>query len=500
MSISVPGGAQPAPDAEFGEAAVAALAEHARAERAAMGYATDPWVKPRAHPSGEHVWDVLIVGGGQSGLTLSNGLAREGVTNVLCIDRSPEGHEGPWDSWARMGTLRTPKTIDGTELGHPALSVRAWYVARFGQAAWDAIDRVPREHWMDYLRWYRATLGIAIRNGVEVTRIGRAEDGIVPVETMAGGKPERFLARRVVLATGYDGCGEWRIPPHIAEAVPADRVFHSNGPIDFTLMKGKRVGVLGHGASSFDNATRALEHGATQVDLCFRRPSLPIVNPHRWIEFVGFLKHFPDLDDAIRWRSNVYFKHKDQPPARWGFEAAHAWDNFTMHAGCPWDRLTMNADGAIDIDTPKGRMTFDYLICATGSAVDFARRPELSVFADEILLWQDVFTPAPEDAHPTLGKFPYLGPYYEFRTRPGGDAETLSRIHAYNFSAIVSMGPHSTSVSGHKYSVPRILRGLTRALMAEQQDTMLDELYAYDLPDLEPASVERAKLAGAAAE
>jgi hypothetical protein len=78
-------------------------------------------------------------------------------------------------------------------------------------------------------------------------------------------------------------------------------------------------------------------------------------------------------------------------------------------------------------------------------------RTELALFRDDILSWRDVFTPAPEEAHPTLGYFPYLGPYYEFRARESGDEQTLRRIFAFNFSAIVSMGPHSTSVSGHKY-------------------------------------------------
>lgn len=96
-----------------------------------------------------------------------------------------------------------------------------------------------------------------------------------------------------------------------------------------------------------------------------------------------------------------------------------------------------------------------------------------------------MFTPTPEDAHPTLGLFPYLGSYYEFKARPGADEETLRRIFAFNFSAIVSMGPHSTSVSGHKYSVPRVLRGLTRSIMLEQERALMLDLMAYDESDLD---------------
>lgn len=461
-----------------------ALAARVRHELDMLAYPATPWVKPRMHASGAHVYDVLIVGGGQSGLTIANGLIREGVTNILCLDRSPAGYEGPWETFARMGTLRTPKFLVGTELGYPSLSIQSYYAARFGQAAWDAIDRVPRTHWMDYLRWYRQVLNLPVQNDTVVLSVGRAQGGIIPVEAEVKGIPAQYYARRIVLATGYDGCGEWRIPNEIASVVDPARVFHSNGPIDFERMRGKRIGVLGHGASAFDNAARALEHGAQSVDLCFRRKKLPLINPHRWIEFVGFLKHFPDLSDRTRWQVNLHFKKVDQPPARWGFAEAHSYERFAMHPGCPWLKLAQQADGAIEIETPKGKMTFDYLICATGSVLDFGMRPELALFRDEILPWRDVFTPAPEEAHPTLGLFPYLGPYYDFKSRPGGDAETLGRIYAFNFSGIVSMGPHSTSVSGHKYSVPRVLSGLTRSIMLEQESALVPDLMAYNESDL----------------
>ena len=52
---------------------------------------------------------MLIVGAGQSGLVTAFGLMRERVRNILVIDRAPEGKEGPWVTFARMPTLRSPK-------------------------------------------------------------------------------------------------------------------------------------------------------------------------------------------------------------------------------------------------------------------------------------------------------------------------------------------------------------------------------------------------------
>jgi len=57
-------------------------------------------------------------------------------------------------------------------------------------------------------------------------------------------------------------------------------------------------------------------------------------------------------------------------------------------------------------------------------------------------------------------------------------------VHAFKFAAFVSLGPHSTSISGHKYALPRLQRALVRRLLLEQQDGILDALHGYDEPDL----------------
>ena len=64
------------------------------------------WVEPV-----QGVYDVVIVGGGQSGMGAALALRKERITNVLIIDENPEGLEGPWVTYARMITLRTPKEL-----------------------------------------------------------------------------------------------------------------------------------------------------------------------------------------------------------------------------------------------------------------------------------------------------------------------------------------------------------------------------------------------------
>ncbi|MBN9000379.1 MAG: NAD(P)-binding protein, partial [Rhizobiales bacterium] len=78
------------------------------------------WMPARIGPDGAPLHNVVIVGAGLSGLSVAFGLKRQSVANVLVIDRSAEGREGPWVTCARMDTLRSPKHLTGPDLGLPS--------------------------------------------------------------------------------------------------------------------------------------------------------------------------------------------------------------------------------------------------------------------------------------------------------------------------------------------------------------------------------------------
>ena len=476
----------PLPGADLATAALAALA---RAELASLAYPDRAWVPPAFGPSGQVVHDVLVVGGGQSGLGLCAALRAQGVRNVLVVDRAPSGQEGVWDTFARMPELRTPKALNGLDLGLPALSVQRWYTARFGEGAWSAIDRIPRTAWMDYLRWYRATLQLPVENDCEVTDVRqglRSTDGdgrLLAVDTVRHGQRQTRLARLVVLATGTDGAGAWRVPAFIADALPADRRHHSSDPIDFGAMRGRRVAILGHGASAFDNAVAALRAGAATVDLCFRRAALPRVNPHRHIETAGLMTHYARLGDTTRWQVARHFRRVDQPPPRGSFHLALSMPGFAMHAGCGWNAVQWTGS-EVAIDTPRGRLLADHVICATGQQFDLAARPELRTLGPAVARWSDRYTPPASEADANLGAHPYLGEHYEFRPRRAGGDDWVERVFAFNSASFVSHGPHSTSISGHKHALPRLVRGLTQRLFLDQEASLVDELRRYDETDL----------------
>src|SRR5215468_3729505 len=93
---------------------LAALTAEARRDLARIAHPSLPWLEPRMDPCGKPALDVLILGAGQSGLAIAFALQRAQVNNVLAIDKAQYGREGPWSSYARMRTLRSPKDYTGT--------------------------------------------------------------------------------------------------------------------------------------------------------------------------------------------------------------------------------------------------------------------------------------------------------------------------------------------------------------------------------------------------
>src|SRR5687768_2028702 len=113
---------------------LAALEAALRRDLELLAYPSRNWVKARVAANGRKTLDVLIIGGGQSGLAAAFGLMREKVSNLLVVDDSEEGYSGPWKSFARMITLRTPKYLTGADFNLPNLCFRAWFEAQHGAA------------------------------------------------------------------------------------------------------------------------------------------------------------------------------------------------------------------------------------------------------------------------------------------------------------------------------------------------------------------------------
>jgi cation diffusion facilitator CzcD-associated flavoprotein CzcO len=433
---------------------------------------------------GARVLDVLIVGGGQGGLAAGFGLKLERITNIRIVDRNRRGFEGPWRRFARMKELRTPKEVWGIDLGIPSLTARAWYEARFGRRAWERIDRLSPQAWREYLDWYRDVLELPVENEVEVMSIEPAGE-LLLARLRRKGRIAPAYARKIVLATGLEGNGEWRAPPELVAGLAARRYAHSADAIDFRRLARKRVGVLGAGASAFDNAAEALEAGAASVDLCFRRAAIPRVNPLIWMNFEGMLGQFAELSDLQRWR---FMRHIMEglpvPPPQEAFWRCRRFENFRWHPKCAWRSVREQGD-AVAVETDTRTFTFDFIIFATGFATDLSARKELAPIVDHIALWRDRFTPPPGEDSDLLARHPYLGPTFEFTERTPGTAPFLSRLHDFTLGAMPSVGLTGAAIPGMRYGLPRLVNGLARDLFLEDAAAHYKDLLAYDLPELQ---------------
>lgn len=439
------------------------------------------WVPPR-QLDGTPVRDVVVIGAGMCGLAALWGLKRLGVTNIVAYDRAPAGREGPWVTFARMRTLRSPKQLTGPAMGLPALTFRAWYEAQYGREAWEGLGRIPRPMWMDYLVWYRKVLDLPVVNEATVTAIRPHREALLALDIVKGGRTEEVLTRRLVLATGRDGLGGPHLPDFIR---PIDRRLwaHTSDDIDFAALAGKRVGVVGAGASAMDNAATALEHGAGRVDLFIRRPDIPRINKFTGIGSPGVVHGFEALPDEWKWRFLNYALREQVPPPRDSTLRVSRHANAYFHLASPVLRLAQKGD-ILEVVTPKGTYLVDFLILATGFEVDLAKRPELGAFADNILFWGDRFVPPEGMENGELAASPDLGPGFKFREKVPGRTPLLTRIHCFNYPASLSHGKLSGDIPAVSEGADRLARAIVRGLFVEDREVHFANLQAYDTPEL----------------
>jgi FAD-dependent urate hydroxylase len=455
-----------------------ALNEQVKRDLTYLSFRGADWIRSISHPEG-HVYDVIIVGGGQSGLGTAFGLLRERISNILVIDENLVGFEGPWETYARMLTLRTPKHLTSIDFGIPSLTFRSWWEVQFGPESWDAIDKIPRGDWMNYLRWYRKVLELPVRNEVKLNLIEPVETGIYRLHIdEARASAKTLLARKVILATGIQGGGEWHVPPMIAEKVPVHLYAHTSEAIDFKALKSKKIAILGGGASAFDNANFALSEGVKEAHVFVRRKELPRINPIRKMETSGLIERFHSLEDNEKYAVMSHFFQNNQPPTNDTFRRASSWPGFKLHVGSPWLDVKAPGDG-VAVTTPKGTFSFDFLMISTGLITDPALRPELKLVAKHILRWGDCYKAPEEIANPQMNAHPYLSPGFALQSRDDAGKKLLHGIFTYNYSALISCGIVASALSGMRFGLQRLVSAVADQLFQDDREQILDEYFNY---------------------
>ncbi len=470
------------------EKALARQAERVCHDLAMLNYPPANWVPEVAGPDGRPMLDVLVVGGGMCGQTAAFALKREGIAKVRVIDRNARGDEGPWGTYARMEILRSPKHLTGPDLGIPSLTFRAWYEAQHGAEDWQTLYKVGRIDWRDYLIWVRDTVGVEIENGTDLVSLTPGAEAVrATLESAAGS--EHVWARKVVLAGGRDGAGALRLPqfPGLegASAEARRRVLHSTDGVEPGDFTGKRVGVLGAGASAFDCAATALEGGAAQVTMFVRRPHMPQVNKSKGASYPGFMGAFGSLSDPDRWRLQSYIFGEQAPPPHESVLRCDVHPNFAIHFSEAWTDVAPTVDG-LSATTTKGGYDFDAVILATGFEVDLAKHPLLAPYANNILLWRDRIPPEEAAKDAESARHPYLGQGFELIARDSGRTPGLGRIHMFNVGATMSHAALAGDIPGLQIGARRLAGAILSGLFQENLPALEAQIRAHDERELAP--------------
>ena len=474
-------------------AALETLALEAQRDLQRLNYPTANWV---VAPNADKVLDVLVVGAGMCGQTAAFALLREGLRNIRVIDAAARGSEGPWATFARMLTLRSPKQLTGPDLGVPSLTFRAWYEAQHGTGdistfdaatpGWASLHKIGRVDWRDYLLWVRDAAQIPVEN---LTRLDRLtdEDGVAVAQITGPKGTETVRARKIILALGRDGSGAPRWPSYpslsMQDPLAQGRVFHTMNDIDFESWRGKTMAVLGAGASAFDNAACALEAGVT-VQQFARRKVMPQINKSKAASFPGFLRGYSQLDDQRKWRFYTYIFDEQVPPPWETVRRCDAHDNFHLHMGCGWKDVSPLAD-AVEVTLADGSVQrFDAVIFGTGFDVDLLDRPELQHYSAHIDTWGRHVTPEQAASNTEAARFPYLAPSFALQSTSASHAEAMGRIHLFNWGATMTHAALGSDIPGLGIGATRLAHAIVADLFVQDADLHWQRLLAHDEPEL----------------
>ncbi|MEE3661997.1 NAD(P)-binding domain-containing protein [Brenneria sp. g21c3] len=447
-------------------------------ERETLSYPDRVWPRARTDESGEPVLDVLLIGAGLAGIAIAIRLLRMGIANFRLYDENPAGREGPWVTYARMVSLRTDKRLHGPDGGFPSATFRAWYEAQFGAEDYARLSLIPKEQWMDYLVWLRKAFALPIVNDTRILSLTPHPHGLrVELDGPQGRRV--VVARKVVAATGLAGAGGGRVPFDMSGIDPA-RWKHSRDVFDFAPLRGKRVAVIGGSASALDNAAAALDAGAAQVDQFIRRRQHPERNVLRYLEFAGMFRSFILMPDDLRLEIARTSMENAVPPPLWSIERCQAYENFALRMGLGWRSLRQEGDEIVIALTDGREQRADFIIFGTGFEVDLSKVDYLQELAADILRWRDAAKLGDDAIDQSIGRHPYIGPYFECRGRSPASDKILSNLIIANPAAVVSAGPSAVGINGCPFSSARIVEGIVQSLYLEDAAWFVEGLADFE--------------------
>ena len=431
-------------------------------------------------------YDVVIVGAGMAGLTAAFALKQVGISHLHLFDARPEHSEGPWNTYARMKTLRSGKDLMGPALGIPHLTFKAWYKAQFGSDLWEQLYKIPTHQWMEYLDWYRHVLKLPVSNNHTLVDI-KTEDEVLRLTFLYQNQKVIKSCHKLILATGSEGLGGLEYPAFL-KGLPKNVYAHTAEAIDFCAMKDKCLGVLGVGASAFDATATALEHGAGHVDMFMRRDHIPSVNKLASLTYPGFSYGYYHLPDELKVKFFENHEEVGSPPPFESLDRIASHKNLQLYPGI-FIHAAEYLDEKIILHTNKGTKQYDFLILGTGFKIDLSRSSEIKTFHKQISLWKDhLMLPH------RLGQFPYLGPHFQFVENHPGQALFLKNIYCFNYAATLSHGLLSSDIPGISVGATRLAQGIASDFFVENASCYLQLLKNYHVEEFKTDSPPEAKI------
>ena len=211
--------------------------------------------------------DVLIVGAGQSGLSIAAHLERLGVSYVTV-----DGNANPGDSWRKRYdalALHTPTWANNL----PFSSLPPTYPAF-----------MSKDQWANWVDAYAKTMDLNVWTETEFVTGSFDPDAMVWNVRLRrrGGAVNEMRPKHVIMALGFTG-----IEPVVPDFPGLDtfngEVTHSSGFSSAEPYRGKKVLVIGTATSGHDIALDLYNHGA-EVTLGQRGPAcvVPVLEAERY--------------------------------------------------------------------------------------------------------------------------------------------------------------------------------------------------------------------------
>jgi FAD-dependent urate hydroxylase len=393
--------------------------------------------------------EVAVIGAGPYGLSVAAHLKGAGVATHVFGE--------PMAFWRgnmpKGMILRSPWRATHLSDPNSTLSLDA-YAAAHGV---DSGKPLPLEKFVAYGEWFqqRAVPDVDRR---AVRSIERAANGF-RLKLEDG---DIVSADRVVVATGLRN-QEYR-PPVFGELLPA-LVSHASEHTDLSVLRGKRVAVIGRGQSATESAALLAEAGAeaeiiSRGDIhwlgisanggtrkTLRRrlreamasPSEVGPFPLSWlVEVPGVVRHMPA---SLR----EEFSRRCLKAAAAGWLKPRFANVICRPVGAITAARMLGNSVALDFD--RGAQTYDHVLLGTGYRVDIAR---LGILAPQLL-----------DRIARTDGSPLLGPGFE---------SSVPGLHFVGSYAVKSFGPLLRFIAGAPYAARKVAEAVVNRTASKPAD------------------------------